>query len=507
MDETGAVTLVYAFARTDGAYPYAGLVEGTDGCLYGTTTSGGSSGGGTVFRVDPAGAVTVLHAFTSSEGTSPYGALIQGTDGFFYGTTSRGGPQDAGTVYRMTASGTVTLFHAFTGADGASPQAALTQTRDGFFYGTTTGGGAYSIGTIFRVTPVPGTLPATLSVSAPATRYGAAFSVSATLTGAAGPLRGEPVTFVFRGRPSVTALTDETGVASLAGLAPGTLGAGTTPVDALFAGDALYAAATARTDLVIAPATPAIVWSPPAAIPYGVPLGGPQLRATATVAGLFAYTPPAGTRLRPGTHTLSVVFTPADANYGPATATASITVTRAVPQLVWDPPADIPTGTPLGLAQLRATADVPGTFSYTPDAGATLPAGDRQALTVLFTPTDAEAYTNRSASTWINIVDPMEITDSDRLEWEQGTLDIETGRQWGYALYVDETRVELTDVACGALADTKQFLCSAELPPLLPGTHSLRLATFSVFQNKVLESPPTMLVFVVKLATLPMIDR
>jgi uncharacterized repeat protein (TIGR03803 family) len=88
---------------TTGAYPQAGLVQGTDGNLYGTTVEGGSSGYGTVFKLEPDGTCfTVLLNFDSSTtGAYAYGGLIQGTDGNLYGTTSEGGDANAGTVFRL----------------------------------------------------------------------------------------------------------------------------------------------------------------------------------------------------------------------------------------------------------------------------------------------------------------------------------------------------------------------------------------------------------------------
>jgi uncharacterized repeat protein (TIGR03803 family) len=139
----------------DGTNPLAALVEGSDGNLYGTTQLGGSFGLGTIFRMAPNGAVTILHPFAGGQdGAYPYAALIQASDGNFYGTTSQGGICDCGTLFRMTPAGDITLLHAFNGGtDGAYPVAALTQGSDGDFYGTTSQGGLLNRGTIFRMTP------------------------------------------------------------------------------------------------------------------------------------------------------------------------------------------------------------------------------------------------------------------------------------------------------------------------------------------------------------------
>src|SRR5207237_1713940 len=128
--------------------------------------------------------------------------------------------------------------------------------------------------------------------------------------------------------------------------------------------------------------------------------------ATASVAGTFVYTPPTGTVLSAGTaQTLSVAFTPTDsANYTTASKTVSINVLKATPVITWAAPADIIYGTALGATQLNASASVPGTFVYTPAAGAVLNAGAAQTLSVSFTPTDSANYTTASKTVSINVL-------------------------------------------------------------------------------------------------------
>jgi subtilisin-like proprotein convertase family protein len=160
-------------------------------------------------------------------------------------------------------------------------------------------------------------------------------------------------------------------------------------------------------------ATPVITWGAPAAITYGTALGASQLNATANVPGTFVYSPPAGTVLNAGAgQILSVTFTPTDsAHYTTATATVPITVQKAVPVVTWASPAGITYGTPLGAAQLNATANVPGSFSYTPPAGTVLHAGSPQPLQATFTPTDAQNYTAVGASVGIAVA-PAPLTVS-----------------------------------------------------------------------------------------------
>jgi uncharacterized repeat protein (TIGR03803 family) len=148
-------------AAADGAAPLANLVQGIDGSFYGTTSAGGATGWGTVFKTTSKGATTLLHSFTGKDGKDPVAHLIQATDGAFYGTTPYGGANNTGSIFKITSTGALTTLYSFsatsnvlTGAnsDGAYPLAGLVQTSDGTLYGTTSHGGAYGDGTVFKVT-------------------------------------------------------------------------------------------------------------------------------------------------------------------------------------------------------------------------------------------------------------------------------------------------------------------------------------------------------------------
>jgi len=97
---------------------------------------------------------SVLHSFDGTDGANPVAGLLR-EDGGFYGTTSGGGASNDGTVYRITSRGTLTTLHSFSGPDGATPDAGLVQGRDGNFYGTTLNGGAYDDGTVFTLSVHP----------------------------------------------------------------------------------------------------------------------------------------------------------------------------------------------------------------------------------------------------------------------------------------------------------------------------------------------------------------
>jgi len=107
MTPAGTLTTLYCFGYTDGANPSAGLVQATDGNFYGTTQFGGTSsacefGCGTVFELTPMGVLTTLHSFSGSDGEAPEGGLVQGTSGTLYGTTSFDTTYGDGTVFSLT---------------------------------------------------------------------------------------------------------------------------------------------------------------------------------------------------------------------------------------------------------------------------------------------------------------------------------------------------------------------------------------------------------------------
>ncbi len=150
----GSLQTLHAFNKTDGSVPFAELLEGADGNLYGSTVFGGDRNDGVIYRISTSGSFAVMHSFQGSatDGAFPRGALIQAFDGNFYGTTVGGGPMNIGTVFKMTPAGSVTMLHGFGGpSDGNGPKAALVQAIDGNLYGTAYSGGAFDAGTVFRI--------------------------------------------------------------------------------------------------------------------------------------------------------------------------------------------------------------------------------------------------------------------------------------------------------------------------------------------------------------------
>jgi len=179
----GTLTTLHSFDLTDdGAYPYAGLVQATNGNFYGTTSYGGANAYGTVFEITPGGTLTTLHSFDDTDGAYPEATLVQATNGNFYGTTEYGGTGGFGTVFSITSGGTLTTLHSFDSTDGDDPYGGLVQATDGTFYGTTDAGGANAGGTIFSLAVGLGPFVKTLPTSG---KVGAAVTILGTnLTGA-----------------------------------------------------------------------------------------------------------------------------------------------------------------------------------------------------------------------------------------------------------------------------------------------------------------------------------
>ena len=168
-------SVLYSFAggSGDGEKPtYGVLAIGTGGVLYGTTTYGGSLNAGTVFSLTPPASPggpwtdSVLHSFVGgTDGDRPYAGVVLGAGGVLYGTTSAGGDSSyygygAGTVFSLTppaspgGSWTENVLYAFTGfADGTAPFAGVEIGSGGVLYGATDYGGAANVGTVFSLTP------------------------------------------------------------------------------------------------------------------------------------------------------------------------------------------------------------------------------------------------------------------------------------------------------------------------------------------------------------------
>jgi len=172
--EAQTYRVIYNFTGGQGGrQPEAGLTIDHAGRLYGTTLLGGNTGGscgangcGTVFRLEPQGSgwvFTPLYNFQGgTDGSSPYARVIFGPDGGLYGTTAGGGTNGLGTVFNLRPPATFcrsvscpwteTVIHSFGGADGTQPQAEVVFDQAGNMYGTTVFGGALGQGSVYELT-------------------------------------------------------------------------------------------------------------------------------------------------------------------------------------------------------------------------------------------------------------------------------------------------------------------------------------------------------------------
>ncbi|HEY1612936.1 MAG TPA: choice-of-anchor tandem repeat GloVer-containing protein [Rhizomicrobium sp.] len=153
-------TVLYSFEgnSTSGGSPFSSMIQDKAGNFYGTTTTGGTVGVGTVFKLAPDGTETVLHAFSDgSEGGIPFGGLVADSKGNLYGTTYSGGQPscNCGVVFKVDTAGNESVLHTFLGGtDGATPYDTLILDKQGNLYGTTTeGGGACNCGIVFKLSP------------------------------------------------------------------------------------------------------------------------------------------------------------------------------------------------------------------------------------------------------------------------------------------------------------------------------------------------------------------
>jgi uncharacterized repeat protein (TIGR03803 family) len=224
---------IHVFHGNDGATPFARLIFDAAGNLYGTTFEGGDFlSDGVVFKLARGGdgkwAETVLHRFYGSpDGSRPPGGLIFDAAGNLYGTTSDGGASGAGTVFKL-AHGTngkwkETVLYSFTGGDldGAFPASGLVLDRAGNLYGTTVYGGSLQpcpfdpdgtppgCGIVFKLTPgAHGKWTETMLHSFGIGQNGA--TPSGLVPDAAGNLYGTTVTGSASGNGTVFKLTHRT---------------------------------------------------------------------------------------------------------------------------------------------------------------------------------------------------------------------------------------------------------------------------------------------------------
>ena len=150
----GKLTVLYNFDGTHGSIPLGPLAQGTDGNFYGTAESGGASNSGVVFRITPTGKLTVLHNMNgSTDGSAPIPGLVQATDGNLYGVTLGAGavstncPSGCGTLFRISTTGSFKVLYNFDQTTGQNAYSTMFQHTNGLLYGTTQSGGTGTVST------------------------------------------------------------------------------------------------------------------------------------------------------------------------------------------------------------------------------------------------------------------------------------------------------------------------------------------------------------------------
>jgi uncharacterized repeat protein (TIGR03803 family) len=144
---SGAFSVLATFNGNNASHSVAPLIQGSDGNFYGTAVNGGlgPTNNGTVFKITLTGTLTVLHSFAGSgDGAFPFGGLVQASDGNLYGTTSQAtASAGCGTIFRISNGNFQTIFtFPSDGSLGCNPQATLVQHTNGTLYGDTNGGGS-----------------------------------------------------------------------------------------------------------------------------------------------------------------------------------------------------------------------------------------------------------------------------------------------------------------------------------------------------------------------------
>jgi len=158
----GAYNILYNFGQIAGfgSSPLCGLVQAPDGAFYGTTSGGGSNACGTVYKFTVSGSsqtadMSLVFAFDGTHGKYPQAPVIVGSDGNLYGTTSQGGTTNLGVVFKLTTTGLLTVLRTFVGTNGQHPNSAVVQGADGGLYGVTSLGG-FGYGVLFKITTAGG---------------------------------------------------------------------------------------------------------------------------------------------------------------------------------------------------------------------------------------------------------------------------------------------------------------------------------------------------------------
>jgi uncharacterized repeat protein (TIGR03803 family) len=363
------------------------VILGSDGFIYGSTTTGGAGATsqlqrGTLFKVAPDGGLTFFFSFYGSVLNGKPNSGVVELNGKLYGTTIGGGTDNSGELFEFDLStNSMTKRADFISATTGSNSSGLSIVN-GKLYGMTSQGGTNGHGTIFEFDPVSGILTKTHDFNGIDGQPGLNNQVFYQTT----PKKSQSITFSalnqkkYRDSPysliasassglTVGFSSSDQSVATISGNIVTILNAGLTIITATQNGNTEYdAAPSVSQTLIVDKLDPSISWTNPADIVYGTALSSTELNASTTIAGTFVYTPSIGTQLNVGSQTLSVTFTPTDAvNYNSTNREVTVNVAKASQQITFSPIPDKTVGDDSFLLSVLTSSGLPISFTTPSD--------------------------------------------------------------------------------------------------------------------------------------------
>ncbi len=162
MSTSGAFTKQLDFPKIEGGLPKSSFTRASSGIIYGVTEFGGVNGGGILFEYEPStGEIEVLHNFTTATGIRPIAGVVEASNGLIYGVCSAGGANNVGAIFEYNpGTSAYTLRVSFSGAGagatGSTPNGQILAHSNGTLYGTCWIGGTSNFGTLWSYAPGAG---------------------------------------------------------------------------------------------------------------------------------------------------------------------------------------------------------------------------------------------------------------------------------------------------------------------------------------------------------------
>lgn len=371
---SSTITSLASFTGTNGENAESGVVIDSSGDLFGSVGFGGSTGVGGVYElVHNATSITRLAPFTQ-QALAYYGGagLVMDTSGNLFGTRETDGIYSDGSVFELTKNATtISIVASFNSADGLNPMGTPTLDSSGDLYGTTYKGGYYGDGEVFEIP-----------------HNSSQINILTAFTGANGSAPLKP-TLVFDSSGNLYGTTEYGGSSNSGTVFE--IGAGAASVY----GQTMSLTVTVPPNVGVG-ATGSVQFQLNGAN-YGSPVS--LVGQTATLST---------TTLPAGTDSIVAVYSGDNNFVGSSSLAYVVTVAQATPTITWAQPGAITYGAALSSTQLDASANVQGTYSYSPTVGSVLNTGT-QVLSLTFTPMDSTDY--KTAAAMVNLtVNPATLT-------------------------------------------------------------------------------------------------